>query len=151
MRIITLFSILSLITIPMAIDFGEGSNWLWVNVPQNNDYVWIGGAYVLALFIGGFALEYRLTKMVKNDDRNADLRHSLINGLVTMLNVFCFSYLYAFTVAPVTNENGWLSGWLIYLVAGLLPVILHFNSLASDMIKRRHQRLTGEDKVHSIR
>lgn len=82
-----------------------------------------------------------------------NLHHNLGMGAATMLSVFCFSYLYAFTTGPVTSESGWLSGWLIYMLVGLLPVILDFNSLASDMIERRRQLSEGEDssKVRNIR
>jgi len=151
MRIITLFSILSLITIPMAINFGEGSNWLWNNDTDDNSYGLIGWVYAVALVVGYIALILRLYCMSDDQKESNNLDHSLIMGAATMLSVFCFSYLYAFTVAPITSETGWLNGWLIYMVIGLLPVILDFNSHAGDMIARRRQRPTGEDKVRNIR
>lgn len=151
MRIITLFSILSLTTIPMAIHLGEGANWLWNNGTEENGYGSIGIVYCFALVIGGIAMVFRLCTMSHDQKESHDLEYSLIMGAATMLSVFCFSYLYAFTVAPVTSESGWLNGWLIYMVIGLLPVILDFNSQASDMIERRRQRPTGGDKVRNIR
>jgi hypothetical protein len=151
MRIITLFSILSLITIPMAIHLGEGSNWLWNKSTEESSYGAIGVVYFFAFVIGGFAMTLRLYSMPDDQKESHDLHYNLIMGVATMLSVFCFSYLYAFTAAPVTSETGWLSGWMIYMVVGLLPVILNFNSVAGDMIERRRQRPTGEDKVRNIR
>lgn len=151
MRIITLFSILSLITIPMAIHLGEGSNWLWNNGTDENGYGAIGVVYFFALLIGGLAMIRRLYCMPDDQKESHVLHYNLSMGVATMLSVFCFSYLYAFTVAPVTSETGWLSGWMIYMVVGLLPVILDFNSVAGDMIERRRQRPTGEEKVRNIR
>jgi hypothetical protein len=151
MRIITLFSILSLVTIPMAIHLGEGSNWLWDNKTTDNSYGAISFAFVAALVAGPISLYVRLYHMPEDNRHINDLHHNLVMGASTMLSVFCFSYLYAFTVAPITSEEGWLSGWMIYLVVGLLPVILDFNSMAGDMIERRRQRPTGEEKVRNIR
>jgi len=152
MRINMLFLILALITIPMAINLGEGSNWLWVNSTEENRTGLIGVVYVIALVIGVSALFVRMYCMSDDNLEENDVDFNLIMGGATMLSVFCFSYLYAFTVAPVTSEGGWMSGWLIYMVVGLLPVILEINIIVSDMIKNSSQQPTGEnEKVQNIR
>ena len=88
--------------------------------------------YVITLVIGAAAMTLRLYCMSYDQEEAHDLHCNLIMEVATMLSVFCSSYLYAFTVAPIANEGS----WLIYMVIGLLPVILDFNN---HMIACCHQ------------
>lgn len=152
MRITTFFSVLSLVVAAMAIHLGDGSNLLWADRSDENSWGMIGILFGLALLCGVVVLGFWLFMMygTHGDDKDA-AAFQVLMGLVSILVVFCFSYLYGFAVAPFSNESAWLSGWLIFVVIGLLPVMLNSNDSITGMIERRRQRPAGEDKVRSIR
>ncbi len=84
--------------------------------------------------------------MPDDQKESHDLYYNFMMGAATMLSVFCFTYLYSFTAAPITSENGWLNGWLIYIIVGLLPIILDCNNRI-ELLRQQSTKESGEQNI----
>lgn len=150
MRIITIFAIFSLLTLPMGIDAGDESNRFFNGTLPN-----IGWAFAGASVVGVIALIGYFYCMMSERNLGEDTEDCLQTGVSMMLSAFCFSYLYGFAAAPLSKESAWLSGWMVFLLVGLVPIVLHFNELVGHIVnniaQRRRLATAGEKKVQNIR
>lgn len=151
MRIIMLFVIFSLAAIPIAIHLGDISSQVWANSSVENTGDWTGVLFIMALFFGlvGFVnWSLEVSGLQRNHvNQDVDTKSQIGVGLTMTTTTFCWSYLYGFTVAPFSNESGWLSGWLLFMVIGLFPIIIVVNNLIGRMVRRRRIMRTMNDSV----
>ncbi len=150
MPIIWFFLVMTIIASPMAMHLGDQSNVLYNNV--SGDYGGMGFLYFAGLVVGAvwflrsFYLKYDSTTEPHRDK----LGYKIDLGISIALCTIGFSYVYGFTVAPFTNGGIW-NGWLIIMLIGLIPMLLHINDEIRYLIETYVLERPKRNDNHRIR
>ncbi len=128
----TLFSILSLLCVVLAVSLGLDTVADWETAWARQDHQAIAGlaiSFAAAFFFGLLALCAYLIYEHRSDETEGGLSNECSASLAMLVSAFCSGYLYGVAGAPLLTVSGWPHGYLTILLVGLLPVLMHFNQL----------------------